>query len=213
VEAASEAPVAAPFPLAPPAAAPSPAVTETLADLYRDQGYVSDARAAYATLAGSAPDETRRRELAEKAETAARAPLATREARLRAFLSRVPATPGSSDMATLLQDLARKEGVVSAALTDLEGLPVFSAGDVDSAELETLIAELTAFWKGVGRIDGDVGTGPLHALSLSARNGGAIVSSVSEEYALILRVAPGAPMGRIRYEAARAAWLLAPSLG
>jgi predicted regulator of Ras-like GTPase activity (Roadblock/LC7/MglB family) len=213
-EAAASEPAPRPEP-ATAAAEPAepPIVTETLADLYRDQGYVDDARAAYATLASAEPDLERRRELTEKADGAAQGRPATREARLRAFLTRVPAAAGSPDMTKLLQDLvARTDGVLSAALTDLEGLPVLSAGDAESSELEALIAELTAFWKGVGRIDGDVGTGPLNTLTLSARHGGAVVSSVSGEYALILKVAPGAPMGRIRYEAARAAWLLAPAL-
>jgi len=196
--------------------APSPAVTETLADLYRAQGYVAEARSAYTALAETEPDARRREALREKAESAARAPLATTEARLRAFLSRLP-SPGraAEDMGAVLRELVeRADGVRSVALTDLEGLPVVSAGaPPESAELEALIAELTAFWKGVGRIDGDVGTGPLDTLTLSAENGGAVVSSVSPDYALIVHAEPGAPMGRIRYEAARAAWLLRPALG
>jgi tetratricopeptide (TPR) repeat protein len=192
-----------------------PAVTETLADLYRRQGYAADARAAYEALAGAEQEPERRRALKEKADSVSAAPLPTAEARLRAWLARLPepAAARVDDIGGMLRELvARTEGVRAAALTDLEGLPVVSAGAADAPELEVLIAELTTFWKGVGRIDGEIGTGALAALSLSASAGAAVVSSVSPEYALIVHVAAGAPLGRIRYEASRTAWLLGPAL-
>ncbi|HKC24054.1 MAG TPA: hypothetical protein VKF32_04895, partial [Thermoanaerobaculia bacterium] len=198
----------------PPAPGP-PAVTETLADLYRQQGYATDARAAYEALASAEPEPERRRSLKEKADSVGAAPLPTAEARLRAWLARLPAPAAArfEDIGGLLNELvARAEGVQAVALTDLEGLPVVSAGASDTPELEVLVAELTAFCKGVGRIDGELGTGALAALSLSAATGSAVVSSVSSDYALIVHVAPGAPLGRIRYEASRTAWLLGPAL-
>jgi predicted regulator of Ras-like GTPase activity (Roadblock/LC7/MglB family) len=190
-------------------------VTETLADLYRAQGYAAEARDAYSSLAEREGDAARRAALLEKAAAGA-APPSTPEARLREFLSRLPARRGTGidDLAGVLRDLvSRVDGVTAATLTDLEGLPVVSAGRDSDAELEVLVAELTAFWKSVGRIDGELGAGSLETLALAGARGAAVVSSVSPDYALILRVEPGAPLGRIRYEAARTASLLGPALG
>src|SRR6185369_9908246 len=78
-------------PAAPPAPTEgAPAVTETLADLYREQGYLADAQSAYAALSRAEKDDDRRAALESKALHVREAPLATREARLRAWLSRFP---------------------------------------------------------------------------------------------------------------------------
>src|SRR5262249_43127219 len=99
----------------PPVAAPAPVVTETLADLYRDQGYVADARQAYESLAFAEPDPSRRQELVEKAESVAKRPLASGEARLRAFLARMPGSEKASDITGVLEELVRRADGVRAA--------------------------------------------------------------------------------------------------
>src|SRR5262249_29702708 len=106
--------------VASPPPASAPVVTETLADLYRDQGYVADARQAYESLAFAEADPARKHELVEKAESVAKRPLASGEARLRAFLARVPGAGKASDITAVLEELVRRaEGVRAATLTDL----------------------------------------------------------------------------------------------
>jgi predicted regulator of Ras-like GTPase activity (Roadblock/LC7/MglB family) len=49
-------------------------------------------------------------------------------------------------------------------------------------------------------------------VSVVTDGGGAVVSGIGTDYALVVRVASGAPMGRVRYEAKRAAFRLRPLL-
>lgn len=206
-----------PVAAAPPVPTPAPAVTETLASLYEAQGYAGDAAAAYESLAATAPDPERARELAGKAERARTKPAVngTVRARLEAFAAKLPVPPEArlEDLGAVLRRLrGRVPGIQAAAVTDLEGLPVVVSEDADEAALEALIAELTAFWKSVLRRRDDVGTGALSALTVQARDGVALVSLVSPEYSLIVRTGRDVPIGQVRYEAERAAALLRPAL-
>lgn len=210
-------PPAAPVPPSSLASTPAPAVTETLASLYEAQGYAGDAAAAYESLAATAPDPERARELTGKAERARTKPAVngTVRARLEAFAAKLPVPPEArlEDLGAVLRRLrGRVPGIQAAAVTDLEGLPVVVSEDADEAALEALIAELTAFWKSVLRRRDDVGTGALSALTLQARDGVALVSLVSPEYSLIVRTGRDVPIGQVRYEAERAAALLRPAL-
>lgn len=202
-----------PAELAPEAAAP-PEVTETLAEIYREQGYLGEAAEAYKALAGTATDASAAEGYREKASEIA-AERSTPAARLRAYARRFPVPPSTriEEMGGVLDALrTRAPGVRAIVLTDLEGLPVVTAGEGNDATSETLVAELTAFWKSVQRTEADVGAGALRAVSLRGNDGTALVTSVSAEYSLILHVERDVPLGRIRYEAARAAGLLRPAL-
>jgi predicted regulator of Ras-like GTPase activity (Roadblock/LC7/MglB family) len=193
-----------------------PHVTETLAELYRSQGHLQDAASAYESLAVKARDEGAAESLRQKAAALSAEADATPAGRLRAFAGLFPAAPTTrfEDLVSVLEGLrTRIPGVKSAVLTDLEGLPLVTAGDAGGLASEALVAELTAFWNGVQRTEKDVGSGELRVVSLRGEDGGALVTSVSPEYSLILYVERDVPLGRIRYEAARAAGLLRPALG
>lgn len=190
---------------------PAPVVTETLAELYRSQGHVVEARDAYGTLAAAEPDEARAREL--EARAAALSERLDRSRGLRRWASRLksPIPAEIESLGEVLESLiSGTEGVRAASLTDLEGLPVVSAGE---PVMETLVAELTAFWKGVQRVRDDIGAGPLKCLTFTAGDGAAIVAAASPEYSLILRTDRDVPLGRIRYEVGRVSALLRPVLG
>lgn len=206
-----------PFDVPPPpvgAANEAPVVSETLAELYREQGYVEEAKEAYRALADAQPDEARAVELREKAELVT-GEVKTPLSRLRALARKLPSQPDVKldDMMGVLRVLLeRTPGVRAVALTDLEGLPVVTAGNgAESPTLEILIAELTAFCKNLQRSRDDVGS--LKSFALLCSEGGALVSGISSEYSLILQLDPGATLGKVRYEAARAANLLKPALG
>lgn len=205
-----------PVPRAPEPVAPL--VTETLAELYRSQGHLADARKAYVDLARQS-EPMRARELLERASSIA-VPLSSEEAvsRLRVWAEKaeglVPETVDAT-MDDVLRDVVEADdGAVEAAvLTDLEGLPVVAAGrEAGTAASEVLVAELSAFCKGLGRTEGDVGVGGLSSLVVAGERGTVAVASVAEGYALVLRTGTGYSGGRLRYQAERAAGRLRPML-
>ncbi|HEV8268498.1 MAG TPA: roadblock/LC7 domain-containing protein, partial [Thermoanaerobaculia bacterium] len=195
----------------PPVGAEAVSVSETLAELYLAQGHKEEARQTYESLAESQP--SRADELLAKAREVVEPP---RLQKLRALARGAsPHAVEIGDMhAVLLELVERAPGIPAAVLTDLEGLPVVHAGEgFGSSTMETLIAELTAFWKGLGRSREELGAGNARCLTLRGENGGALVKSVSDEYSLILHLDAGASVGRIAFEAGRAARLVKPALG
>lgn len=203
-----------PIPPPPPDFTEPPLVTPTLAALYEKQGFAADARETYRTLAETEADEARSRALREKA---AALPAERRDwphlRRLaRRFPKRTDAT--ANDLHAMIRALVESiEGVRAATLTDLEGLPVVTAGPgARESGLEVLVAELTSFLKNVGRSAGEVGAGRLNSLALTGENGTAVVSRVNDDYSLILHVDPDAILGEVRWEAERTARALAPAV-
>jgi predicted regulator of Ras-like GTPase activity (Roadblock/LC7/MglB family) len=105
------------------------------------------------------------------------------------------------------------EGIRAATLTDLEGLPVVTAGPAarESGQ-EILVAELTSFLKSVGRTTGEVGAGSLRSMTFAGARGTAVVARVNDDYSLILHVDPDAILGEVRWEAERTARALIPAV-
>ncbi|HUM02090.1 MAG TPA: roadblock/LC7 domain-containing protein, partial [Thermoanaerobaculia bacterium] len=195
-----------------------PLVTETLAELYRSQGYLAEAREVYLALAASATDPEASRTFARKAE----ALRVTREnaavkKRLEGLLTPFSPPPplATDDLSALLRSLvAEVPGLRAAALTDREGLPVVSEGLRKNGEsIEVLVAELTSFVKSVGRSGAEIGGGPLRSLAVVGENGAAVLANVTPEYALVLEAEPEAALGEVRWVAARAAERLRPAVG
>jgi len=194
----------------------APLVTETLAELYRSQGYSVEAGEVYRTLAASTPEAGAAREFEEKADAMKREAAGPR-ARLRSFLSRFPARRPVTldDLSAALNDVVLgTPGLAVVALTDREGLAVVTRGSSrNGGATEILVAELTSFFRSVGRSGAEVGGGPLKSLSLATEKGTAVLARVSADYALILQAEPGAAVGEVRWAAARAADRLRPALG
>jgi predicted regulator of Ras-like GTPase activity (Roadblock/LC7/MglB family) len=199
----------------PSLAAASPLVSETLANLYRAQGHMADARETYRTLAETAADDARARALREQAASLP-AGERTDHPRLRRLARRFPKRPEATvdRLHELLRDLVEgTEGIRAATLTDLEGLPVVMAGPSSgNAAMETLVAELSSFLKNARRTASETGAGELESLAIAGPNGGAVVSRVNADYSLILQVDPEAVLGEIRWEAARTARALRPAV-
>jgi len=208
------APAPAPEPEAAPASAEPPLVTPTLAALYEKQGFAADARETYRTLAETEADEARARALRDKAEAipAERRDRPHLRRLARRFPKRTEAT--ANDLHAMIRALVEStEGIRAATLTDLEGLPVVTAGPgARESSQEVLVAELTSFLNNVGRSAGEVGAGRLRSLTLAGANGTAIVSRVSDDYSLILHVDPDAILGEVRWEAERTARALGPAV-
>ena len=195
-----------------------PLVTETLAELYRSQGYLSEAREVYLALAASATDPEASRAYARKAE----ALRVTREhravkKRLEGLLTPFPPPPplATEDLSALLRSIvAEVPGLRAAALTDREGLPVVSEGLRENGEsLEVLVAELTSFVKSVGRSGAEIGGGPLRSVAVVGEYGAAVLANVTADYALVLEAEPEAALGEVRWVASRAAERLRPAVG
>jgi predicted regulator of Ras-like GTPase activity (Roadblock/LC7/MglB family)/tetratricopeptide (TPR) repeat protein len=199
---------------APPAPA-LPLVTETLGDLYRAQGHMTDARETYRTLAEAAADEQHARALREKAAALPRGER-TDHPRLRRLARRLPKRMEVTvdHLHGLISGLVEgTEGIRAATLTDREGLPVVMAGATSrDAAMEILVAELSSFLKNVRRTTSETGAGELESFAVAGPDGGAVVSRVNADYALILRVDPDAVLGEIRWEAARTARMLRPAV-
>ncbi len=197
----------------PPAGEP-PLVTETLATLYESQGFAADARETYRTLAETEADEARARSLRDKAAAlpAERADWPHLRRLVRRFPKRSEA--GANDIHAIVRALVEStEGIRAATLTDLEGLPVVTAGPAArESSQEVLVAELTSFLKNVGRTADEVGAGRLRAMTFAGAHGTAMVSRVNDDYSLILHVDPDAILGEVRWEAERTARALIPAV-
>ncbi len=195
-----------------------PLVTETLADLYRSQGYLAEAREVYLALAASASDPEASRAYARRAEALrlSRQNAVVRK-RLEGLLTPFPppVPVATEDLSALLRSLvAEVPGVRTAILTDREGLPVVTEGLRENGEtLEVLVAELTSFVKRVGRSGAEIGGGPLRSLAVVGEKGAAILANVTTDYALVLEAEPEAALGEVRWAAARAAERLRPAVG
>ena len=194
----------------------APLVTETLAELYRSQGYAAEAQDAYRALAAEVPDAARADEFGAKAEALARE-IAKPRTRLSSFLARFPSRRAATldDIGAILRDaLQGVEGLSVAALTDREGLSVVTQGtSKNGASTEVLVAELTSFVRTVGRSRAEIGGGKLRSLALVTEKGSAVLARVSGDYALILQAGPDAALGEVRWAAAKAADRLRPALG
>lgn len=196
----------------------APLVTETLAELYRSQGYLAEAREVYLSLAASAEDPRAAVAFSEKAEALRESGrhVAVRK-RLEGLLAPFePAPPlANEDLSALLRGLvAAVPGLRSAALTDREGLAVLTEGLREEGEtLEALLAELTSFVKNVGRSGAEIGAGPLRSLALVGEKGAAVLANVNADYALVLESGPEAALGEVRWAAASAAERLRPAVG
>lgn len=196
------------------AAGEAPLVSGTLAGLYETQGFVADARETYRTLAETEADEARARALREKAAAlpAERTDWPHLRRLSRRFPKRVEAS--ANDLHAIVRALVEStEGIRAATLTDLEGLPVVTAGPAarESGQ-EVLIAELTSFLKNVGRTADEVGVGRLRAMTFTTARGTAVVSPVNHDYSLILHVDSDAILGEVRWEAERTARALSPAV-
>ncbi len=194
---------------------PGPGATETLASLLRAQGHLGRARDAYLELARSEPDEARSRRFREIADQIASSRASTVRGRLETWVEPFSRdrVRGEGDLVTAVEEVVERLAPAAALVTDLEGVPVVTVGPRGEAEaMESLSAELTAFWKNVRRARVEVGEGALRSLVLTGSTGTAAVQSITAEYALLLKTGPGIPAGRIRFEAARAAEQLRPAL-
>ena len=195
--------------------ASAPAVTETLAELLRAQGHLGQARDVYRELAGSAPNATRARRFLGIAEEISATRAGTVRGRLEAWAEPFSRSrgPRDADLVSAVREVVERLGPCSAVVTDFEGVPVVDAGSRAEADaMESLSAELTAFWKNARRTREEVGEGTLDSLVLRGTDGTAVVKVITPAYALLLKVGPGIPVGRIRYEAVRAAEQLRPAL-
>ena len=199
----------------PSVAAAVPAVTETLAELLRAQGHLGDAREAYLELARTEGDGSRARRLLSIAEEITASRGLTPRGRLEAWVEPFARARnrGEADLVLAVKEAVERLGGGAAVVTDLEGVPVVTAGPRAEAEaMETLTAELTAFWKNVRRSRAEIGEGALDSLVLTGTEGAAAVKAITPSYALLLKAGPGVPVARLRFEAARAAEQLRPAL-
>lgn len=197
------------------AAAADPEVTETLAELLLAQGHLGDAERAYRQLAGAEADAARSRRLAARADEIAAAGGSTPVGRLEAWagpFSRARG-PREADLVAAVEEAVARLGATAALVTDFEGVPVVSVGPRAEAEaMENLGAELTAFWKNARRSRTEIGEGALDSLVLSGSAGRAAVQVITPSYALLVKTGRDVPVGRLRFEAARAAGQLRPAL-
>lgn len=192
-----------------------PAVTETLAALLHAQGHLGEARVAYQELARTEADPDRSRRFHVLAEEISVAWPETVRGRLGAWVAPFSRSLGRRDigLSGAVEELVDRLGYCAAVVTDFEGVPVVDAGPRSEAEaMENLAAELTAFWKNVRRSRAEIGEGALDSLILSGVAGSVAVKAITPGYALLLKVGPDVPAGRVRFEAARAAEKLRPGL-
>ncbi len=192
-----------------------PAVTETLATLLRAQGHLGEAHVAYQELARTEADPERARRLLDVVEEISAVRAGTVRGRLEAWVEPFSRTIGRRDvdLSVAVEEVVGRLGPSAAVVTDFEGVPVVDAGPRSEAEaMENLSAELTAFWKNVRRSRAEIGEGALDSFVLSGSAGSVAVKAITPAYALLLKAGPGVPIGRLRFEAVRAAGKLRPAL-
>ncbi len=192
-----------------------PVVTETLATLLRAQGHLGEAHVAYQELARTEADPERARRLLGVVEEISAVRAGTVRGRLEAWVEPFSRSLGRRDvdLSAAVEEVVERLGPSAAVVTDFEGVPVVDAGPRSEAEaMENLSAELTAFWKNVRRSRAEIGEGALDSFVLSGSAGSVAVKAITPAYALLLKAGPGVPIGRLRFEAVRAAGKLRPAL-
>jgi tetratricopeptide (TPR) repeat protein/predicted regulator of Ras-like GTPase activity (Roadblock/LC7/MglB family) len=192
-----------------------PVVTEMLATLLRAQGHLGEAHVAYQELARTEADPDRARRLLDVAEEISAVRAGTVRGRLEAWVEPFSRSLGrrDADLSAAVEEVVERLGPSAAVVTDFEGVPVVDAGPRSEAEaMENLSAELTAFWKNVRRSRTEIGEGALDSFVLSGSAGLVAVKAITPAYALLLKAGPGIPIGRLRFEAVRAAGKLRPAL-
>ncbi len=192
-----------------------PVVTETLATLLHAQGHLGEAHVAYQELARTEVDPERARRLLDVAEEISAVRAGTVRGRLEAWIEPFSRSLGRRDLdlSAAIEEVVERLGPSAAVVTDFEGVPVVDAGPRSEAEaMENLSAELTAFWKNVRRSRAEIGEGALDSFVLSGSAGSVAVKAITPAYALLLKAGPGIPIGRLRFEAVRAAGKLRPAL-
>ncbi len=195
------------------------AVSETLAELYRAQGYLEEAQATYEALAASATEPERARDFRSRAESLAvsQKPGPSRKEQLTMWLSRISPPKGQDEFpeldAVLSRLVAPGAAVRCALLTDREGILMAGAGDTHEPRVEKFVGEMTNFWKLMKEQSGDIGAGDPSTISLGCGSGLGLVSAAGKENLLMVMAEPSAVRGWLRFETKRAAHQLATILG
>jgi predicted regulator of Ras-like GTPase activity (Roadblock/LC7/MglB family)/tetratricopeptide (TPR) repeat protein len=196
-------------------AEPERPASRTLADLYFTQGHFEDAKAIFERLAREKPGdpeiETRLSEIrARIAARPAAPPPPAPASRLRDWLTRLENhRDGSAPQAPrgfrpILEDLAGSaDGVAGVSLIGRDGLAVESAGA--EGAVEAVAAEMMGFLQTVASAEAGAERGDVKMAQVNAEGGRAILTSITDEYYLLLLISPDGNAGRARYEGWKAA--------
>lgn len=112
-----------------------------------------------------------------------------------------------------LNDISRRIGSARAlSLVAADGIPVESVSFGDEVDLEALTAELMNQVQAIGESHRDLEYGEVYQFSVSTEQMTLMVSSLSDNYFLLLVLGPEGSYGRARFELRRARLLFASDL-
>ncbi len=106
----------------------------------------------------------------------------------------------------------RIPGWRALCLVDADGIPVESVSADASVDLELLAAELVARVRAISDDRTGLAVGEVHQLSVSTDRLTLMVSSVADDYYLLLVIGPDEGYGRARFELRRARLVLEDEL-
>ena len=107
---------------------------------------------------------------------------------------------------------ARTPGFRGAAVVGMDGMTLVQVAADGGPELELFSAECSALLKSLGGMVSQESCGRLRSLATEGERWNLLVERVTDEYFLLLVVAPEGPLGRGRHELRRAALALEPEL-
>lgn len=106
----------------------------------------------------------------------------------------------------------RIPGSVALTLVDRDGIPVETTSSDPSLDLEALAAELVIQVRSMTENHRELAAGDVRQLGVATQNATLLVSSLTQEYYLVLVLGKEGTYGQARFELRRATLLLDPEL-
>lgn len=114
----------------------------------------------------------------------------------------------------LQEAMTRTNGCLGALIMGTDGIAVeqvWQAAGTESNQ-DVAVAEFTSLIRNTRRVNGEMGFGKMHEVTLSGESGIFIFRFVSEDYFIAMVLSPDGNFGRGRYELKRAELLLEKEL-
>ncbi len=107
---------------------------------------------------------------------------------------------------------SRISGSLALSLIDRDGITIESVSSEPNLDLEALAAEMVAQHRAMTENHRELGGGDVHLLSVTTNRVTLMVSSVAQDYFLLLVLSREGSQGQARFELRRAGLLLADDL-
>ena len=106
----------------------------------------------------------------------------------------------------------RIEGALAVSLVAADGIPVESVSAAPDLDLESVAAELVNLARSIAKEQRELSVGDLRQFTVAGNRLTFVLSRVASQFWLLAALAPGASLGRARFELKRAELLFEDEL-